>query len=369
MSDFDAVIVGAGAVGLSCAYALARGGASVLVIERENRIGAGISARNSEVIHAGLHYPTGSLKARLCVEGRRALYAFLEAHHVAHDKCGKLIVATEESEIPAIERLARQGEINGIEGVRWLDGAQARALEPQLKAVAALESRESGILDAHGYMLALQGEIEAHGGAVVLDAPFDGAERATDGWSIRVGGQAPATISGRQLIIAAGLGAQACARTIEGFPSRRIPELHFGKGNYFALQGAKAPFSRLIYPPPIPGALGTHYRRDLGGVARFGPDLQFVAREDYAVDPARAANFYATIRRFWPALQDGALVPDYAGIRPKLHGPGEPQGDFVIDDPAAHGLAGLVCLFGIESPGLTSSLAIGEEVAKRLRVG
>ena len=366
MSDFDAVIVGAGAVGLAAAYALAKGGQSVVVLEREGRIGAGISSRNSEVIHAGLHYPTGSLKARLCVEGRRRLYPFLEAHNVAHRKCGKLIVATAAAEIPALESLARQGEVNGVEGMRWLGGAQARTLEPQLRVVAALESVESGVLDAHGFMLALEGEIEAHGGAIALNATFLGAAPSAEGFDIRVGGDAPTSISALRLVIAAGLGAQACAREIEGLPDEHIPALHFGKGSYFTLHGAKAPFTRLIYPPPIPGALGTHYRHDLGGVARFGPDLEWVDTEDYTVDPKRAANFYETIRRFWPALPDGALAPDYAGIRPKLHGPGEPQPDFVIDDPAAHGLGGLICLFGIESPGLTSSLAIGEEVAKRL---
>jgi L-2-hydroxyglutarate oxidase LhgO len=366
MPDFDAVVVGAGAVGLACAYALARRGGSVAVLERENRIGSGISSRNSEVIHAGLHYPTGSLKARLCVAGRRALYAFLDSHGVGFERCGKLIVATEASEIAALDRLARQAEINGVEGVRRLDGAEARALEPQLRAAAALESRESGVMDAHGYMLALEGEIEGHGGAIALNTPFLGAAPNSGGFSVRTGGETPATVSTRALVIAAGLGAQACAAAVEGFPADRIPKLHFGKGNYFALQGVKAPFTRLIYPPPIPGALGTHYRRDLGGVARFGPDLQFVEREDYVVDPARAAAFYATVRRFWPALPDGALVPDYAGVRPKLHGPGEPQGDFVIDDEAGHGIAGLICLFGIESPGLTASLAIGEEAAQRL---
>lgn len=364
MSDFDVAIVGAGAVGLACGYAFARRGRSVVVLERNSRIGAGVSSRNSEVIHAGLHYPTGSLKARLCVAGRRALYPFLDARTVAYDKCGKLIVATEDSEIEALERLAEQSEINGVEGVRWLSGAEARALEPQLNAVAALESRESGVFDAHGYMDALEGEIEAHGGAVVLNAPFLGAAPVAEGFGVRVGGDAPTAITVRQLVIAAGLGAQAAARLVDSFPPERIPALHFGKGSYFALQGVRAPFARLIYPPPIPGALGTHYRRDLGGVARFGPDLQFVDAESYAVDPARAAGFYAAIRRFWPALPDGALVPDYAGIRPKLHGPDEPQGDFVIDDGAAN----LVCLFGIESPGLTASLAIGEEVANRLGV-
>ncbi|MBN8608017.1 MAG: NAD(P)/FAD-dependent oxidoreductase [Caulobacterales bacterium] len=362
MSDFDTVVVGAGAVGLACGYALARRGQNVLVLEREAHIGAGVSSRNSEVIHAGLHYATGSLKARLCVDGRRALYDFLETHNVAYDKCGKLIVATEESEIPALEKLARQAEINSVEGVRWLSGAEALALEPQLRAVAALESRESGVFDAHGYMEALEGEIEARGGAVVLSAPFEGATRGGDGFVVRVGGETPTEISTKALVIAAGLGAQACAAMVDAFPASRIPALHFGKGNYFALQGVKAPFSRLIYPPPIPGALGTHYRRDLGGVARFGPDLQFVDHEDYLVDPARAGAFYETVRRFWPGLPDGALAPDYAGIRPKLHGPGERQGDFVIDDSVEN----LVCLFGIESPGLTSSLAIGEDVARRL---
>lgn len=362
MNDFDVLIVGAGAVGLACGYALARSGRSVVVIEKESLIGAGVSSRNSEVIHAGLHYATGSLKARLCVEGRRALYSFLESHAVAHDKCGKLIVATEDNEIPALEGLARQAEINGVEGVRWLSGAEARQLEPELQAVAALESRESGVMDAHGYMLALQGEIEAHGGAVVLKAPFLRAAPSDDGYAVDVGGDAPMQVKVGTLVIAAGLGAQRCARGVSDFPADRIPALHFGKGNYFALQGVKAPFQRLIYPPPIPGALGTHYRRDLGGVARFGPDLEWVEREDYAVDPARAASFYETVRRFWPRLPDGALQPDYAGIRPKTHGPGERQGDFIIDDSVAN----LICLFGIESPGLTSSLAIGDEVNRRI---
>jgi len=367
-ADFDAAIVGAGAVGLACGYALARRGLSVVVLERAGRIGAGVSSRNSEVIHAGLHYPTGSLKARLCVDGRRALYPFLETHSVAFDKCGKLIVATQESEIPAIEHLYAQGEVNGVEGVTQITGEAARALEPGLRAVAALSSVESGILDTHGYMLALQGEIETHGGSVVLNTPFLGATPRTGAFDLRTGGEAPSTFSATRLIIAAGLGAQSCAALIEGFPPARIPALHLGKGNYFSLTGVRAPFQRLIYPPPIPGALGIHYRRDLGGVARFGPDLQFVDHEDYRVDPARAASFYAYVRRFWPGLPDGALAPDYAGIRPKLHGPDDPQRDFVIDDASAHGLENLVCLFGIESPGLTSSLAIGDEAARRLSV-
>ncbi len=358
--DFDACIIGAGAVGLATGYALARRGFAILVLEKEGRIGAGVSSRNSEVIHAGLHYPLGSLKAKLCVEGRRLLYGFLADHSVAFDKCGKLIVATEDGEIPALKALAARGDANDVEGVSWLDARQTLAMEPKLRAVAALHSAESGVFDAHGYMDALAGEIEAHGGAVVLESPFLGATPIEGGYRVRVGGADPTTVSARRLVIAAGLGAQACARLVEGFPPVRIPALHFGKGSYFTLS-RPAPFRRLIYPPPIPGALGTHYRRDLGGQARFGPDLEFVETEDYRVDPARAAGFEAYIRRFWPGLPDGALTPDYAGIRPKLHGPGDPQGDFVIDDATP----GLIALFGIESPGLTSSLAIGEEVARR----
>lgn len=366
MSDFDATIVGAGAVGLACGYALARRGLSVVVLEREGLIGSGVSSRNSEVVHAGLYYPTGSIKGRLCIEGRRALYAFAEAHNVAHVRCGKLVVATDDSEIPAIEAIAKQAEINGVENVRAITGAEARAIEPQLNAVAALDVSVSGIIDSHGYMFALQGEIEARGGAVVLNAPFDGASAHAEGYEVRLADADATRFTTRQLVISAGLGAQACAAKIDAYPSTRIPRLHLGKGNYFALTGLKAPFAKLVYPPPIPGALGTHYRCDLGGVARFGPDLEWVEREDYTVDAARAETFYDAVRKFWPGLPDGALVPDYAGIRPKIHGPGEKQPDFMIDAPESHGLEGLVCLFGIESPGLTSSLALGDEVAARL---
>jgi L-2-hydroxyglutarate oxidase LhgO len=364
--DFEAAVVGAGAVGLACAYALARRGLSVVVLEAGPAIGQGVSSRNSEVIHAGLYYPTGSLKARLCVEGRRRLYPFLERHGVGFAKCGKLVVATQPSEVETIEAIRRQAETNGVERLESLTGAEATALEPGLNAVAALSSPESGVFDSHGYMLALQGEIEDRGGAVVLATPFEGAAPVDGGgFEVRAGGAEPTRLSCRALVIAAGLGAQDAAARIEGYPADQIPPLHYGKGVYFALQGP-APFTRLIYPPPIPGSLGTHYRRDLGGQAHFGPDLAFVDRIDYSVDPARAAGFETYIRRFWPGLPDNALIPDYAGIRPKLHGPDEPQPDFRIDGAERHGLAGLIALFGIESPGLTSSLAIGEEVAARL---
>ena len=364
--DFDAVVVGAGAVGLACGYALARRGVVVAVLERQGAIGQGVSSRNSEVIHAGLYYPTGSLKARLCVEGRRALYGFLDSHHVAYRKCGKLVVATSPDEVGRLDGILEQALTNDVEGMARLTGVQAVALEPELRAEAALLSPESGVFDSHGYMLALQGEIEAAGGAVVVSTPFEGAEPlATGGFRVRAGGEDPADLTCRLLVTAPGLGAQSVAGLIEGFPVEQIPAGRFGKGVYFRL-AAKAPFDRLIYPPPIPGALGTHYRKDLGGQAVFGPDLSYVDHEDYSVDPAKAGEFADYIRKFWPALRQKDLTPDYAGLRPKLHGPGQPQPDFQIRGADSHGLEGLVCLFGIESPGLTSSLAIGEAVAGKL---
>jgi L-2-hydroxyglutarate oxidase LhgO len=364
--DFDAVVVGAGAVGLACGYALCRRGLSVAVLEKEAAIGQGVSSRNSEVIHGGLYYPTGSLKARLCVQGRRALYAFLEKHHVAFDRCGKLVVATAPDEIARLEAILEQAKTNDVEGMEWLSKAQANALEPELKCEAALVSPQSGVMDSHGYMLALQGEIEATGGAVVVATPFEAAAPLDGGgFSVRAGGAEPATLTCRLLVTAPGLDAQAVAGEIEGFPKAAIPKGRYGKGRYFRLAG-KAPFSRLIYPPPIHGALGTHYRRDLGGQAVFGPDLVYVAAPDYSVDPAIRGEFVRYIRKFWPGVPEDQLTPHYAGVRPKLHGPDEPQPDFRIDGAEAHGIPGLVALFGIESPGLTSSLAIGEEVAERL---
>jgi L-2-hydroxyglutarate oxidase LhgO len=362
------VVVGAGAVGLACGYALARRGLATVVLEKERAIGTGVSSRNSEVIHGGLYYETGSLKARLCVEGRRALYAFLQSHGIDHDRCGKLVVATSDDEVPLLESIAAQAARNDCE-VEPVSGSRARALEPELHAVEAILSPQSGVFDSHGYMLALQGEIEDGGGGVALGAPFLRAERLPGGgFRVHVGGAEPTVLTTRRLVLAAGLGAQTCAEQVEGFPRERIPDLHYGKGSYFVLNG-RAPFARLIYPAPTPGSLGLHYRRDLGGQARFGPDLEFVEIEDYRVDLARAADFYAQVRRFWPGLPDGALSPDYAGIRPKLHGPGERQPDFDIDGPEGHGIEGLAALLGIESPGLTASLAIGEEVGRRLELG
>ncbi len=361
--DFDVTVVGAGAVGLACGRALSKRGLAVLVLEKEAHIGQGVSSRNSEVIHGGLYYPTGSMKARFCVEGRRALYAFLESRKVDYRRCGKLVVATEEAEVERIEAIFRQATANGVEGLEHLTGAQARALEPGLNAHAAILSPESGLFASHDYMLALQGEIEDAGGSVVLSTPFERAEPlAGGGFTVTAGGTA---LTSRLLVTAPGLGAQDVAGRIEGYPADRIPTGHYGKGVYFRLTG-KAPFERLVYPPPIPGALGTHYRKDLGGQAVFGPDLAYVETEDYSVDPAKAEEFARYIRRFWPGLPEGALTPDYAGIRPKLHGPGEPQPDFLLHGREDHGIDGLVALFGIESPGLTSSLAIGEAVSGML---
>jgi L-2-hydroxyglutarate oxidase LhgO len=364
--DFDAVVVGAGAVGLASGYALSRRGLAVAVLEQEEAIGQGVSSRNSEVIHGGLYYPTGSLKARLCVQGRRALYSFLEKHHVDFDRCGKLVVATSQGELSRLDEILTQARTNDVEGMAQLSKAEALALEPELACEGALISPQSGVFDSHGYMLALQGEIEAAGGSVVTSTPFEAATPLEGGgFSVRAGGEEPATLSCRYLVTAPGLSAQEVAAHVEGFPAATIPKGRYGKGRYFRLAG-KAPFSRLIYPPPIHGALGTHYRRDLGGQAVFGPDLIYVDELDYSVDPLIRDEFARYIRKFWPGVPEAALTPDYAGIRPKLHGPDEPQPDFRIDGPVAHGLTGLVALFGIESPGLTSSLAIGEEVAGRL---
>jgi L-2-hydroxyglutarate oxidase LhgO len=364
--DFDVAVVGAGAVGLACGYQLGLAGKSVVVLEKERLIGQGVSSRNSEVIHGGLYYPTGSLKAELCVRGRRLLYPFLEAHGVAFDKCGKIVVATSQKEIPRVEAVAKQAEINGFEGLRLISGEEIKAMEPEAHALMGLWSPETGIFDSHGYMVALEGEIEARGGAVATATPFEGgASLPGGGFKVRTGGEDPAELTVRQLVIAAGLGAQGAAARVAGYPAEQIPKLHYGKGVYFALHG-KAPFHHLVYPPPGPSALGVHYKRDMAGRAHFGPDLQFVEAEDYDVDASRAPAFYDYVRHFWPGLPDGALVPDYVGIRPKIHGPGEPQPDFRLDGADAHGLEGLVAMFGIESPGLTSSLAIGEEVCARL---
>jgi L-2-hydroxyglutarate oxidase LhgO len=362
MDQVDCLVVGAGVVGLAVARALALAGREVVVIEAADAIGTGISSRNSEVIHAGIYYPPGSLKARLCVKGRDALYAFCASHGVAHRRLGKLIVAASADEVAYLEKLAANAVACGVDDLRLLDGAKARALEPALSVHAALLSPSTGIVDTHGYMLALLGDMEAAGGMLALSAPFAGAEAFSGGLRVRTGGPEPMTLDCRLLVNAAGLDAPAVARAIDGMPSARVPEQTLAKGNYFSCT-RKVPFRHLIYPVPEPGGLGTHLTLDLAGQGRFGPDVEWVSERHYEVDPARRGSMLASIRRYWPQIDADDLVPGYSGIRPKIPGIGGGAPDFLIQGREAHGVAGLVNLFGIESPGLTSALAIGEEVA------
>jgi L-2-hydroxyglutarate oxidase LhgO len=358
--DFDAIVVGAGVVGLAVARALALSGRSVVVLEAEGSIGTGTSSRNSEVIHAGIYYPTGSLKARLCVEGRRRLYHYCAEHGVPHRKCGKLIVACDESEIAAVEDLYRRGTANDVEGLKMLDGSEARALEPELETVGALLSPETGILDSHALMLALQGEALDCGAAFAFRTPFLSAHIEHGALQVVTGGADPTQIAARILVNCAGLHASSVARAVEGVDRGPIPETRYAKGSYFAL-GRRAPFHRLIYPAPQVHGLGVHLTFDLAGQARFGPDVEWVEAIDFAVDPRRSEALLPAIRRYWPRLPDEALVPAYSGIRPKAGGPGDAAADFWIE-AARHGPVVAVDLLGIESPGLTASLAIADHV-------
>jgi L-2-hydroxyglutarate oxidase LhgO len=366
----DALVIGAGVIGLAVARELARAGHEVVVVERAEGIGCGTSSRNSEVIHAGLYYPRGSLKARLCVEGRDALYAWCATHGVAHRRCGKLVVAVDDAEVAALEALHAQAQANGVHDALLIDAATARAMEPALGAVAAaLHSPSTGIIDSHGLMLGLQGEAEDHGAMFAFHSPFQGAAVTAQGFEARIGGAEPMHLQARRLINAAGLHASAVAAAIDGLDARHVPHTRWCKGHYFSLAG-RAPFSRLVYPMHDRAGLGVHFTLDLGGQGRFGPDVDWLpdgaAAEDYTVDASRASTFARDIRRYWPALRDDALAPAYTGIRPKLVGRGEPAADFRIDGPAAHGVPGLVNLFGIESPGLTASLSIAARVRELL---
>ncbi len=367
-AEIDAVVIGAGVIGLACARRLAMAGIETLILEAESEIGTGVSARNSEVIHAGIYYPTGSLKARFCVEGRRKLYEYCEAHGVAHTRVGKLVVATDETQIPALRKLMAQAAANGVDDLVELSGAEARRMEPALACVAAFHSPSTGIISAHDLMLSLLGEAEANGAALARQSPVLKGHMEDDGRvTLEVGGDTPMLLTARLLVNAASLGAQAVARGITGFPAAQIPPLHYAKGNYFALSG-RSPFSRLIYPMPEAAGLGVHLTLDLGGQARFGPDVEWIDRPNYEVDPRRGDVFYAAIRTYWPDLRDGALEPAYAGVRPKLQAPGAAAADFRIDGSELHGIPGQVHMFGIESPGLTSSLAIADEIWNRLGV-
>ncbi len=365
MEQVDVVVAGAGVVGIAVARALAHAGRDVLVLDAAAAIGTEVSSRNSEVIHAGIYYPTDSLMAQLCVQGRRMLYQFCDTHGVAYRKCGKLIVATSTEEDTKLDGIKARAEANGVEGMRVLTAAEARELEPNLQCTSALLSPETGILDSHGYMLALQGEAEAAGAMFVFHAPLLSGRAVDGGVEIAVGGAEPMSLRCRTLINAAGLGATKLARAIDGMPSQLVPGTYYAKGNYFTLTG-RAPFSRLIYPVPVAGGLGVHLTIDLGNQARFGPDVEWIDTLDYRVDPSRSDSFYAAIRRYWPELPDGALQPGYAGIRPKITAKGAPAADFVVQPPNVHGVPGLVNLFGIESPGLTSAIALAALVAERV---
>jgi L-2-hydroxyglutarate oxidase LhgO len=364
MEEVEVVIAGAGVIGLAIARALAQAGREVLILEAANAFGTETSSRNSEVIHAGIYYPRGSLKARFCVAGRDLLYEYCEAHGVPHRRCGKLIVATSEGQLAELKKIRAAAHANGVE-LQLLSAAQACAMEPELRCVGALHSAATGIVDSHAYMLSLLGEAERHGATLVCDSPVAGAR--VDGDHIIV--QVPSTgteLRARWFINSAGLDAPALAQRIEGFPAAHVPRAYFAKGNYFMLAG-RSPFSRLVYPVPEPGGLGVHLTLDLAGRARFGPDVEWVQTRDYSVDPKRSERFYGAVRSYWPALPDGALEPAYAGMRPKISGPGEPNADFRIDGPAVHGVPSVINLFGIESPGLTASLAIAAHVASLAR--
>ncbi|SMH54495.1 NAD(P)/FAD-dependent oxidoreductase [Azospirillum agricola] len=367
MERVECVVVGAGVVGLAIARRLARAGREVIVLEAADAIGTGTSSRNSEVIHAGIYYPTGSLRARLCVTGRDALYQYCAEHGVEHRRLGKLIVATEDGQLARLDAIRAQAAANGVTDLYAIDAATARQWEPNLRTVGALVSPSTGIVDSHGLMLALLGDAEDSGAMLALLSPLERVHRETGGFVLEVGGAEPMRLGCATLVNAAGLGAWAVASGLEGFPAGHLPPRVLAKGNYYALGQGRSPFSRLVYPVPVDGGLGVHLTLDLAGQARFGPDVEWLADADapvdYAVDPARADAFYDSVRAYWPGLPDGALVPAYSGVRPKLSGPGQPQRDFVIQGHETHGIPGLVNLFGIESPGLTSCLAIADAVA------
>jgi L-2-hydroxyglutarate oxidase LhgO len=368
VDSVDCIVIGAGVVGLAVARALALAGREVIVLEAAEGIGTETSSRNSEVIHAGIYYPAGSLMARSCVAGRRALYAYCRERGVPFSNCGKLIVATSAEEDARLGGIKARAEANGVEGMRLLTQAEAVALEPNLRCTSALLSPVTGVVDSHAFMLALQGDAENAGAACVFFSPATGARADRDGIEVDVGGADPTTLRCRLLVNSAGLHAPDLARRIVGMPPERVPTAYYAKGNYFTLTG-RSPFSRLIYPVPVPGGLGVHLTIDLGGQARFGPDVEWVDRIEYTVDPARAEKFYAAVRRYWPDLKDGAIQPGYAGIRPKIVPPSVAAQDFVVQGPQTHGVPGLVNLFGIESPGLTASLALADHVVEVSRTG
>jgi L-2-hydroxyglutarate oxidase LhgO len=363
VDSVDAVVIGAGLVGLAVARALALAGREVVILEAEGAIGMHTSSRNSEVIHAGIYYPKGSLKARTCVQGKERLYRYCAERGVPHRRCGKLIVATGAAQLAEMEGIRQKALANGVTDVVRIGPGEARAMEPELSCVAALHSPSTGIIDSHALILAYLGDAQNAGAMLALKSPLEKGFVRPGGIELHVAGAEP--VLARNVVNSAGLRAPSVARRIEGFPARLAPPELYAKGNYFTL-ARRAPFSRLVYPVPEPGGLGVHVTLDLGGRARFGPDVEWVEGIDYTVDPRRAECFYAAIRRYWPGLPDGALEPGYAGIRPKISGRGEPPADFVVQGPREHGVRGLVQMYGIESPGLTASLALADDVVALL---
>ena len=358
----DCVVIGAGVVGLAVARALALAGREVIVVEAAEGIGTETSSRNSEVIHAGIYYPKGSLMARTCVAGRRLLYAYCAEHGVPHRNCGKLIVATNDAESDKLAEIKGRAEANGVEGMRLLSAAEATAMEPNLALHrGAAVARAPASSTATPTCWRCRATPKSRGAMLAFHSPVKQGRVVDGGIEIEVGGTEPMNLRCRLVVNSAGLHAPALAQKIAGMPSDRVPPAYYAKGNYFTLAG-RSPFSRLIYPVPVPGGLGVHITVDMGGQAKFGPDVEWIDGIDYTVDPHRADKFYAAVRRYWPALKDGALQPGYAGIRPKIVPPGAPAQDFTVQGPAEHGVPGLINLFGIESPGLTSSLALAEQV-------
>jgi L-2-hydroxyglutarate oxidase LhgO len=366
MESMDCAVIGAGVVGLAIARQLARAGREVVILEAEDAFGTHTSARNSEVIHAGIYYASGTMKARLCVPGRKALYQYCAEHNINHQRIGKVIVACDDSEVAGLKKYKAQAEANGVDDLRMLSAAELAEMEPAVRCVAGFLSPSTGIIDSHGLMLSYLGEAEEHGAMLALSSPVLGGQVESDGIVLEVGGTEPMTIKCKTVILSAGLKAPEVARTIKGIPPASIPPVYYAIGHYYTLS-VKSPFNRLIYPVARPDWLGVHVTLDLGGRCKFGPDFEWIDCIDYQFDESREAAFYKAIRHYYPGLQDGTLQPGYTGIRPRITGPGEPAQDFTFHGEAEHGVKGLVVLYGIESPGLTSSLAIAAYVAGLLQ--